>query len=304
MAIGTLPSPTVDYDVDVPEPAAERSRVWSKLVRNPAAIAGSVVLLVVIVAALGANWLAPHDPAKQSLIRRFTPPLWQTGGDAAYPLGTDQVGRDILSRMIHGARVSLLVGTLAVVVSVLVGVTLGLLSGFRPGPIDTVIMTVVDITWSFPQLLLALAFVAALGPSLVTIVLVLGLTGWERYTRVVRAEVLALREKEFIEAARAMGIGATRIVVRHLLPNTFSSIVVLSTLQVAVAILQEAALSFLGVGSGSVYPTWGQMIALGRDFVSVAWWLPTFPGFAILLTVLAINLVGDRLRDALDPRSL
>jgi ABC-type dipeptide/oligopeptide/nickel transport system permease subunit len=206
--------------------------------------------------------------------------------------------------MIHGARISLLVGTLAVVVSLLVGVTLGLVSGFRPGPIDTVIMTVVDITWSFPQLLLALAFVAALGPSLVTIILVLGLTGWERYTRVVRAEVLALREKEFIEAARAMGIGATRIVVRHLLPNTFSSIVVLSTLQVAVAILQEAALSFLGVGSGSAYPTWGQMIAQGRDFVTVAWWLPTFPGFAILLTVLAINLVGDRLRDALDPRSL
>jgi ABC-type dipeptide/oligopeptide/nickel transport system permease subunit len=304
MAVGTLPSRTVGFDVEVPAPAAERSRVWSKLVRNPAAIAGALVLLVVIVAALGADWLAPHDPAKQSLIRRFTPPVWQTGGSAAYPLGTDQVGRDILSRMIHGARISLLVGTLAVVVSLLVGVTLGLVSGFRPGPIDTVIMTVVDITWSFPQLLLALAFVAALGPSLVTIILVLGLTGWERYTRVVRAEVLALREKEFIEAARAMGIGATRIVVRHLLPNTFSSIVVLSTLQVAVAILQEAALSFLGVGSGSAYPTWGQMIAQGRDFVTVAWWLPTFPGFAILLTVLAINLVGDRLRDALDPRSL
>jgi peptide/nickel transport system permease protein len=187
---------------------------------------------------------------------------------------------------------------------VLVGVSLGLLSGFRQGAVDTVIMTIVDVTWSFPQLLLALAFVAALGPSLVTIILVLGLTGWERYTRVVRAEVLALREKEFIEAARAMGIGATRIVVRHLLPNTFSSIVVLSTLQVAQAILQEAALSFLGVGSGSAYPTWGQMSALGRDFVTVAWWLSTLPGFAILLTVLAINLVGDRLRDALDPRSL
>jgi ABC-type dipeptide/oligopeptide/nickel transport system permease subunit len=304
MAVGTLPSRTVGYDAELPRSARERSRVWSKLARNPAAIAGALVLLVVVVAALGADWLAPHDPAKQSLIRRFTPPVWEAGGDAAYALGTDQVGRDILSRMIHGARISLLVGTLAVVVSLLVGVTLGLLSGFRSGPIDTVIMTVVDVTWSFPQLLLALAFVAALGPSLVTIVLVLGLTGWERYTRVVRAEVLALREKEFIEAARAMGIGAARIVVRHLLPNTFSSIVVLSTLQVAQAILQEAALSFLGVGSGSAYPTWGQMISLGRDFVTVAWWLPTFPGFAILLTVLAINLVGDRLRDALDPRSL
>ena len=304
MAVGTLPSPALDYDVAASASASQRSRVWRKLSRNPAAIAGTLVLLVVIVAALGADWLAPHDHAKQSLIRRFTPPAWQAGGSIAYVLGTDQVGRDMLSRLIHGARISLLVGTLAVVISVLVGVTLGLISGFRPGPIDTVIMTVVDVTWSFPGLLLALAFVAALGPSLVTIVLALGLTGWERYTRVVRAEVLALREKEFIEAARAMGIGAPRILLRHLLPNTFSSIVVLSTLQVAQAILQESALSFLGVGSGSAYPTWGQMSALGRDFVTVAWWLPTFPGFAILLTVLAINLVGDRLRDALDPRSL
>jgi peptide/nickel transport system permease protein len=280
----------------------ERSRSWRKLARNPAAMAGALVLAVVVVAAVAAPWVAPHDPATQSLIRRFSPPLWAPGGSAAYPLGTDQVGRDVLSRIIHGARISLLIGTLAVVVSLLVGVTLGLLSGFRGGRLDVVIMTVVDVTWSFPQLLLALAFVAALGPSLVTITLVLGLTGWERYARVVRAEVLALREKEFIEAARAMGIGSARIVWRHLLPNTFSSIVVLSTLQVAQAILQEAALSFLGVGSGRAYPTWGQMIALGRDFVTVAWWLPTFPGLAILVTVLAINLVGDRLRDALDPR--
>jgi peptide/nickel transport system permease protein len=246
--------------------------------------------------------VAPHDPARQSLLRRFTPPLWEKGGNATYPLGTDQVGRDILSRLIHGARISLLVGVAAVVVSLAVGVSLGLLSGFVGGKVDTVIMTLVDITLSFPQILLALAFVAALGPSLITIIVVLGLTGWERYARVVRAEVLVLREKDFVEAARAMGAGTMRTLLRHVLPNTFSSIIVLSTLQVAQAILQEAALSFLGVGSGSAYPTWGQMIALGRDFVSVAWWLPTFPGLAILLTVLAINLVGDRLRDALDPR--
>ncbi|HEY2991947.1 MAG TPA: ABC transporter permease [Methylomirabilota bacterium] len=300
MAVGSLPT-SLAY-ADAVAPAASGSRAWRKLARNPAAILGVLILIVVVGTALAAPWIAPHDPATQSLLRRFTPPVWTAGGNAAYPLGTDQVGRDVLSRMIHGARISLLVGVLAVVVSVLIGVTLGLVSGFVGGRIDTVLMTIVDITWSFPQLLLALAFVAALGPSLVTIILVLGFTGWERYARVVRAEVLALREKDFIEAARAMGVGSLRILLRHVLPNTFSSIVVLSTLQVAQAILAEAALSFLGVGSGRTYPTWGQMIALGRDFVSVAWWLATFPGLAILATVLAINLVGDRLRDALDPR--
>jgi peptide/nickel transport system permease protein len=299
MSIGTLAPP---IDVPAAPAAAASSRIWRKLARNPAALTGVLILLCVIGAAVFANYLAPHEPARQSLIRRFTPPVWAQGGNAAYPLGTDQVGRDILSRIIYGARVSLIVGVAAVVVSLLVGVSLGLLSGFLGGRVDTAIMTVVDVTLSFPQLLLALAFVAALGPSLVTIIVVLGLTGWERYTRVVRAEVLALREKDFVEAARAIGVGPARMLVRHLLPNTFSSIIVMSTLQVAQAILQEAALSFLGVGTGSAYPTWGQMIALGRDFVSVAWWLPTFPGLAILLTVLAINLVGDRLRDALDPR--
>jgi len=301
VSIGTLAPSTVAVTETVLG-GVERSRVWRKLLRNPSALAGVFVLLVVICAAAAAPYVAPHDPVRQSLIRRFTPPVWAKGGSTAYPLGTDQVGRDILSRIIHGARISLAVGIAAVLVSLTVGVTLGLLSGFLQGRVDTVIMTVVDVTLSFPQLLLALAFVAALGPSLLTIIVVLGLTGWERYTRVVRAEVLALREKDFVEAARAMGAGPTRLLLRHLLPNTFSSIIVMSTLQVAQAILAEAALSFLGVGTGSAYPTWGQMIALGRDFVSVAWWLPTFPGLAILLTVLAINLVGDRLRDALDPR--
>lgn len=289
---------------EAPAPAGSGSRAWRRFAFNPAALAGSLILAIVVGAALAAPWVAPHDPAKQSLVRRFTPPIWQAGGNAAYPLGTDQVGRDVLSRIIHGARISLLVGVSAVIVSLIVGVAAGLVSGFVGGRVDTVIGTIVDVTLSFPQILLALAFVAALGPSLVTIIVVLGLTGWERYTRVVRAEVMALREKEFIEAARAIGVGRLRIMARHVLPNTVSSIVVMSTLQVAQAILAEAALSFLGVGSGRAYPTWGQMISLGRDFVTVAWWLPTLPGLAILLTVLAINLVGDRLRDALDPRTV
>jgi peptide/nickel transport system permease protein len=301
VAIATLPSGTAVAPA-AGTPAREHSRTWRKLARNPATLAGTLILLVVFGAAIGAPWVAPHDPAKQSLVSRFLPPAWAPGGTPTYLLGTDQVGRDILSRMIHGARISLLVGVAAVIVSLLVGVGLGLLSGFVGGRIDTVVMTVVDVTLSFPQLLLALAFVAALGPSLTTVIMVLGLTGWERYARVVRAEVLALREKDFIEAARALGVGWARTLVRHVLPNTFSSIIVMSTLQVAQAILQEAALSFLGVGSGGTYPTWGQMISLGRNFVTVAWWLPTFPGVAILMTVLAINLVGDGLRDALDPR--
>jgi ABC-type dipeptide/oligopeptide/nickel transport system permease subunit len=298
----SLPQTTLAYEGVAR--ASAGSRAWRRFALNPAALAGALILLVVVASAIAAPWVAPHDPAKQSLLRRFTPPVWQTGGNAAYPLGTDQVGRDVLSRIIHGARVSLVVGVSAVIVSLLVGVTAGLVSGFIGGKVDTVIGTVVDVTLSFPQILLALAFVAALGPSMVTIIVVLGLTGWERYTRIVRAEVLALREKEFIEAARAIGVGRLRTIFRHILPNVMSSIVVLSTLQVAQAILAEAALSFLGVGSGRAYPTWGQMISLGRDFVTVAWWLPTLPGLAILLTVLAINLVGDRLRDALDPRSV
>ena len=298
----TLSRDALAYDAAAP--ATSGSRAWRRFAFNPAALVGSLILFIVVGAAVFAPWVAPHDPAKQSLLRRFTPPVWQAGGNASYPLGTDQVGRDVLSRIVHGARISLMVGVAAVIVSLVVGVTAGLVSGFVGGKVDTVIGTVVDVTLSFPQILLALAFVAALGPSMVTIIVVLGLTGWERYTRIVRAEVLALREKEFIEAARAIGIGRLRIIFRHILPNVMSSIVVLSTLQVAQAILAEAALSFLGVGSGRAYPTWGQMISLGRDFVTVAWWLPTLPGFAILLTVLAINLVGDRLRDALDPRSV
>jgi len=228
MAVGPMPTSTIAYAGDVPG-TGTGSRAWRKFARNPAALIGALILAVVIGAALAAPWIAPHDPAKQSLIRRFTPPVWAVGGNPTYVLGTDQVGRDILSRIIHGARISLVVGVLAVVVSVLVGVTLGLVSGFVGGRVDTVLMTVVDITWSFPQILLALAFVAALGPSLVTVTLVLGLTGWERYARVVRAEVLALREKDFVEAARAMGIGAPRILLRHVLPNTMAPLLVQGT---------------------------------------------------------------------------
>jgi ABC-type dipeptide/oligopeptide/nickel transport system permease subunit len=281
---------------------SERRRLWRKFVRNPVGLVGGVILLTVLAGAVFAEYLAPHEPNRQRLMARFKPPFWAEGGSLTYPLGTDNVGRDIWSRIIHGSRISLLVGVCAVGVSMLIGVTLGLVSGFMGMWTDSAIMALVDIMLAFPQLILAFAIVAVLGPGIGNIILVLGITGWERYARVVRAEVLALREREFVQAARAVGVGNAKIIFGHIMPNTFSSVIVMATLQTAQAILAEAALSFLGLGTGRTYPSWGQMISLGRDYISIAWWLPTFPGLAILLTVLAINLVGDRVRDVLDPR--
>jgi peptide/nickel transport system permease protein len=279
-----------------------RRRLWRKFIHNPVGMVGGIILLTVVVGAVFADYIAPHEPNKQRLIARFKPPFWADGGSLTYPLGTDNVGRDIWSRIIHGSRISLVVGICAVGVSMLIGVTLGLLSGFLGGRVDASIMALVDIMLAFPQLILAFAMVAVLGPGIGNIILVLGITGWERYARVVRAEVLALREREFVQAARAVGVSSAKIIFGHIMPNTFSSVIVMATLQTAQAILAEAALSFLGLGTGRTYPSWGQMIALGRDYINIAWWLSTFPGLAILLTVLAINLVGDRVRDVLDPR--
>jgi len=281
---------------------SEGRRLWRKFLRNPIGLVGGVILLTVLMGAVFAEFVAPHEPNRQRLIARFKPPFWAEGGSLTYPLGTDNVGRDIWSRIIHGSRISLIVGVCAVGVSMLIGVTLGLISGFWGGRTDSVIMALVDIMLAFPQLILAFAMVAVLGPGIGNIILVLGITGWERYARVVRAEVLALREREFVQAARAVGVGNVKIAFGHILPNTFSSVIVMATLQTAQAILAEASLSFLGLGTGRNYPSWGQMISLGRDYISVAWWLSTFPGLAILLTVLAINLVGDRIRDMFDPR--
>jgi peptide/nickel transport system permease protein len=300
-----LKTTTPDLTSHIATPSVSvRRRQWRKFVRNPVGVIGAIVLLGVIGTAVFADYLAPHEPNRQRLITRFKPPVWVEGGNTTYPLGTDNVGRDMLSRIIHGSRISLVVGICAVGVSMLIGVTLGLLSGFLGGRADATIMGLVDIMLAFPQIILAFAMVAVLGPGIGNIILVLGLTGWERYARVVRAEVLALREREFVQAARALGVPTARILFRHVMPNTFSSVIVMATLQTAQAILAEASLSFLGLGTGLTYPSWGQMIALGRDYVNVAWWISTFPGLAILLTVLSINLVGDRVRDVLDPRVL
>ncbi len=290
------------YDEIEPFKLSEGRRLWHKFIRNPIGVVGGMILLTVMMGAVLADYVAPHEPNKQRLMARFKPPFWAEGGSMTYALGTDNVGRDIWSRIIHGSRISLMVGICAVGISMLMGVTLGLVAGFWGGRIDATIMALVDIMLAFPQLILAFAMVAVLGPGIGNIILVLGLTGWERYARVVRAEVLALREREFVQAARAIGVSNLKIVFGHIMPNTFSSVIVMATLQTAQAILAEAALSFLGLGTGRTYPSWGQMISLGRDYISIAWWLSTFPGLAILLTVLAINLVGDRIRDVLDPR--
>jgi ABC-type dipeptide/oligopeptide/nickel transport system permease subunit len=290
------------YDELAPIELSSQRRLWRKFLRNPVGAVGGVILLIVVVGAVFADSFAPHEPNRQRLMARFKPPFWAEDGSLTYPLGTDHVGRDIWSRIIHGSRISLVVGVCAVAVSTLIGVTLGLLSGFVGGRTDAVIMALVDIMLAFPQVILAFAMVAVLGPGIANIILVLGITGWERYARVVRAEVLALREREYVQAARAVGVSNVKIIFGHIMPNTFSSVIVMATLQTAQAILAEATLSFLGLGTGLTYPSWGQMIALGRDYISIAWWLSTFPGLAILLTVLAINLVGDRVRDVLDPR--
>jgi ABC-type dipeptide/oligopeptide/nickel transport system permease subunit len=290
------------YEESEPFKRSEGGRLWRKFTRNPVGVVGGLILLTVLMGALLADYVAPHEPNRQRLMARFKPPFWAEGGSLTYVLGTDNVGRDIWSRIIHGSRISLMVGICAVGISMLIGVSLGLVAGFWGGRIDASIMALVDIMLAFPQLILAFAMVAVLGPGIGNIILVLGLTGWERYARVVRAEVLALREREFVQAARAIGVSNLKIAFAHIMPNTFSSVIVMATLQTAQAILAEAALSFLGLGTGRTYPSWGQMISLGRDYLSIAWWPSTFPGLAILLTVLAINLVGDRIRDVLDPR--
>jgi len=273
-----------------------------RIARSPRALVGLGVLTVVLVMAVFAPWLAPHDPRNGDLLVTRKPPAWSAGGVATYPLGTDSLGRDILSRIIYGARVSILVGVVAVLIAGAVGVTLGLLSGYFGGIVDDVIMRIAEIQMAFPFILLALLIMAVLGQGLFNLILVLGVSGWVPYGRVVRGQVMQLREKEFVEAARAIGSSTGRILWRHVLPNTLAPIIVIATFMVAGTIVSEAALTYLGLGVEASTPTWGTMLAEGREYVQVAWWLAMFPGLAIMLTVLGVNIVGDWLRDVFDPR--
>ncbi|PYQ02787.1 MAG: peptide ABC transporter permease [Acidobacteria bacterium] len=263
---------------------------------------GLGALLLIGGSAVFAPQLAPWDPARQMLTKRLRPPMWQARGLREHPLGTDHLGRDILSRILHGGRISLGVGLTAVTLSALIGVTLGLLAGFFGGRADALIMRIVDVFLAIPYILLAMGVVFALGPSLLNVILVMGATRWVQFARIVRADVLSIREREFVAGARARGNRPLRLLLRHVLPNALTPIIVVATLELAFMIIYESALSFLGLGVQPPTPTWGWMLADGRNYVATAWWLATFPGLAIMLTVLAVNLLGDWLRDTLDPR--
>ncbi len=260
------------------------------------------VLAMVAGAALLAPVVAPHDPLEQDLARRLRPGAWGEGGTWRNLFGTDQLGRDLLSRVIHGARLSLGVGLAAVALAGTAGVGIGLVAGYYRGALDRVLMRLADIQLGMPFLLLAITIIAVFGPSIRNLIVVLSLGGWVVYARVVRGQVLSLRERGFIEAARALGARDGRILRHHLLPNVLPSVLVLASFALAQNIILESALSFLGLGAGPRTPSWGAMLSDSRAYLATAWWLATVPGLAIMLTVLSINTVGDWLRDTLDPQ--
>ena len=264
-------------------------------------LAAALVLLLIVLVTLAAPWLAPYSPVEVDIQHRLGPPAWMEGGKTDHWLGTDQIGRDLLSRMIYGGRVSLLIGVTAVAISSTIGVLLGLAAGYFGSKIDWIIMTLINVMLTFPFVLLALAVIAVLGPSLLNMIFVLGVAGWPIYARVIRAETMALREREFVVAGRALGMSHARIIFGQILPNLVSAITVVATLQIAQVIILESFLSFLGLGVQPPTPAWGNMLGEGRVYMLNSWWIAAFPGAAIFVTTLVINLMGNALRDWLDP---
>jgi len=265
--------------------------------RDPVFWLSAAALGLILLAAVFAERLAPYGPNEQDILKRLQPP-----GIPGHVLGTDEVGRDILSRLIHGARISLLIGVIAVGVSCPLGVLVGLVAGYAGRRTDDVLMHVTDIQLAIPTILLAIAVVAVLGPGLPNVIITLSVTGWTLYARLVRGQTLTVKTRDFVQAARANGAGDARIVLRHVLPNVFSPVIVVAVFAVANMIVLEATLSFLGLGVEPSVVTWGRMLNGGRLYLNTAWWLTAFPGFAIFVTVLAVNLLGDHLRDWLDPQ--
>ncbi len=290
----------------IPEPASLRERgTLGKVldtVRRVPIIPLVILLVLLVIPAIFADVIAPHDPVRVSLTNRLAPPVWLEGGSTEYLLGTDRQGFDILSRIIHGARISLAISLLAIGLGGGVGTVLGLLAAYRGGWVDTVIMRIVDIKLAFPSILLALVLVAVMGPGFQTVVLVIALLLWARFARMVRGEALSIKEQDFIARAQVAGASPLRIMARHIFPNVFNTVVVLATLEIGHVIILESTLSFLGAGLVKPTPAWGLMVADGRTLIVTAWWLFFFPTMAIVLTVLAMNLLGDWLRDRLDPK--
>ena len=303
----TPPTPSATARaLDLPARVSPTRREWvaflRRLARRRTALFGLCVVVAVLVLALGAPWVTTWDPVEQDIGNRLQAPGSVDGSGGVHLLGTDQLGRDLLARIIFGARPALLVGFAAVAISGLLGLVLGLVSGYFGGWVDDVFMRLADIQLAFPFILLAIAVIGVLGPSLPVIIVVIGVSSWVVYARVVRSEALSIREREFVQAAHALGVRDGRILLRHVLPNALTPWLVVATLDMARVIVIESALSFLGLGVQPPTPTWGGMLADGRVYISTAWWLATFPGLAILVTVLGINLFGDGLRDTLDPR--
>jgi peptide/nickel transport system permease protein len=272
-----------------------------KIWKHRAGLVGLLIVLTMSGLAVFAGYASPHDPYDQQVTGRLKPPVWMERGSREHLLGTDPVGRDVLSRIIYGARISLATGAISVLISALIGVLLGLLAGYYGGATDSAVANLVNVMMAFPFMLLALTAVAVMGPSFRNMVIVLGITGWPIYTRVVRAETAQLKALEFVTAARAIGFTSVRIIARHILPNLFNTIVVTASLEVARMIIMESFLSFLGLGVQPPTPSWGAMLGEGRTYLLTQWWLATFPGLAIFVTTLGINLLGDGLRDFLDP---
>lgn len=280
-----------------------RRSPWTRLLRDPAAASSALLLLVLVACALFAPLISPHDPNRRAVRERLLPPMTVVEG-RTYVLGTDAVGRDVFSRIIHGARVTLLVGVGAVVLASVAGVLLGLVAGYTGGWLGSLIMRLVDVQLALPFIVLAIVVSSLLGNSLLNVILVLGISGWTDQARVVRGVAMSLRRSDYVEAAVSSGARDGRIILHHVLPGVRASIIVLATLSMAKMLIAEASLSFLGLGVPAGTPTWGLMISEGRDYLVNAWWVCAFPGLAILVTVMAVNLLGDWLRDQLDPRAV
>ncbi len=298
---------TVADDAAAPAMAADQGKSLFKrnletFAENRLALTSAVLVLIFVLMAIFAPWIAPHDPNETDLFRRLQPPGWMPGGKWSYLLGCDGLGRDILSRIIYGARISIFIGTAVILVATTIGIVAGLAAGYLRGWVDIAISRLVDILLGFPYLIFAIGLMAMMGPGLVNIILALAYKEWVIPCRVVRGETLAVRELEYVEAARAIGASRFHIMLREIMPNILSPVIVVSTIRMADVIILEASLSFLGLGVQPPTASWGSMVADGRAFILEAWWVSTFPGLAILLLVLVINVASQGLRDAFDPR--